>query len=589
MAALTLAGTSVHCGGRVDSVDANGHGDGRGANGAGTGGAGGSGSSGSGSGQSGGGGATNGGHDGGAGEPGGPSGAGGTGSGGEWRSGRPWPLSTGGVPEPPPHLRGAERIKELGKLRMDEDLSVLAPEDCPTTFSLDWDAGRDGTIDATEQRIFDARGRLVAAEMTGTLPGPGNVRMRLLIEYDGEGRPTQHLYGSVGTRAIQGHLPVCDLHDGADTRGSVIDVTYASSGKVEATIVYNGDCTGAELDGWSQALELDERHRLVRRYAASFSTAEPGAYVYDERVGFDEAGRVRTHVFTGPSTSRAIVPELQYEYLTADTVQLSSVGRVDDKAVKVDVLTRTLDPSGRVTVEVRDVGSDGTTDATLTRAFDGDDCGYETSIDYGNDGLVDVTSRTTCKGGRVTSVRDRSMLSAEVIDRYAFDATLAPPQGTAAVDIDYDPAGNVLTRTYETTSAADGAEPTYDRGTFTYSDGFGDSGRVERELEMLRHDWGGGEHSNAACRVERTCAGAPRTAVEGALARCELGAGMPKAPVIFRRVTSMYFPTTSETGLWLLDDVPLNRAHYQNLIEPVRSAVCCDGCGAELSCVNNGR
>jgi hypothetical protein len=137
MAALTLAGISVHCGGRVDSLDANGHGDGRGANGSGTG-ANGPGTGG-GSGHHGGAGGsgTNGGRDGGAGDPGGTPGAGGTGSGGEWRSGRPWPLSTGGVPEPPPHLRGAERINELQKLRMDEDLSVLAPEDCPTTFSVD--------------------------------------------------------------------------------------------------------------------------------------------------------------------------------------------------------------------------------------------------------------------------------------------------------------------------------------------------------------------------------------------------------------------------------------------------------------------
>ena len=63
-------------------------------------------------------------------------------------------------------------------------------------------------------------------------------------------------------------------------------------------------------------------------------------------------------------------------------------------------------------------------------------------------------------------------------------------------------------------------------------------------------------------------------------------------PAFLVSVPSMSHASTFHTwhlGPWLYDDQQ-SLATYNALLYPVvREAVCCKGCGAELSCLNNGR
>jgi hypothetical protein len=148
--------------------------------------------------------------------------------------------------------------------------------------------------------------------------------------------------------------------------------------------------------------------------------------------------------------------------------------------------------------------------------------------------------------------------------------------------------GYVLTRAYETTSAAPLAKVIYDRGTFTYESGLGKSGRVDRELPLYTGTPGRVEHSEGSCQVERACPDAPRTPVNSTLARCQLGNGVAHWPAIFLEMRTAPSPIT-DFGPWLLQEqLYWQRYDWADISQPVRDVVCCDGCGAELSCLNNG-
>jgi hypothetical protein len=469
-------------------------------------------------------------------------------------------------PTPPPDwVPKFTHLEVLDDLRLDEPLSVLAPADCPTTFSLDWDLGRDGTRDAVEERIFDSKGRLVAAEMRSTDTDAESPRKRLSITYDERGRPTRYSYGLTGTRGLSGFIRACD--DSSDgtvnpatghRRGTVVDITYDPSGSTRVATIGTEECRGDVRNLVCETLEFDEKGRFTRRYRgcansgdSGVSGAPPGApltFSIDDSMRYDEQGRPAEYRNIG-FNERTV--SLTYSYPSEHTAVLSWSDKeilATDNPI-VQMLTRTLDDEGRITRESYDAGNNGVVDGLVTRAFDADHCGVDEKTDYEDDGLIDVTGRVECANHRVTRVRARNMLPKSVND-YSYEARLGTPeQGQGSVDVTYDDKGQVLTRSLSVTSLGTTLNTRSDSGTFTYTGGFGATGSIDRTLLAFHTDDGTIplELSRATCSVKHACDGSV-VSVDAELARCDLGLGAALAPPIYWQVPGLRLSTWYANG-----------------------------------------
>src|SRR6185295_6140902 len=117
--------------------------------------------------------------------------------------------------------------------------------------------------DATESRLFDATGRLLAAELGSASADAGaSVRKRVRITYDGNGRPTQYLYGVQGTAALQPWIVACTDPAPGLARGTVVDVDYSETGRAVVRAVTTENCWASAM---CETLVFDEKGQFRAR------------------------------------------------------------------------------------------------------------------------------------------------------------------------------------------------------------------------------------------------------------------------------------------------------------------------------------
>jgi hypothetical protein len=444
-----------------------------------------------------------------------------------------------------------EILGELDALHMDQDLASIVKEQCTATLSLGWDFARDETIDATETRIFDPGGRLVAAEIASAPAEGAKVRKRVRITYDAKGRPTQYLYGVDGDGFLDQWISRCDPTVPGLPRGTVVDVAYANDGSSSVRMGSTEYCQAyCETLAFAPGDRFLGRHRKCARDVADFRFQSPN---WDQVRKLDSQGRRSLDRVNPLPHDVSWSSDIRYTYPAADTtvVTWGGDGTYDRSYVEK------LGPDGRIMRTEFHIMYDLDMGDVVTDEYDADGCGVVESTDWWNDGVADIVDTTRCTAGRVTHQEERNMTSIQeagegpslrALDTHrAVTPFLVAPQTDAAADYSYDTSGRLFERKFEvTTVVSDPYLPRSQHDVFSY-DGATSTGTFDRKGPSL--SWDGSsrdgvkvlgippESSATLCTVATTCKAMPP--IDSALSLCAPGVGINSWPAPYSRVPGL--------------------------------------------------
>ncbi|HVW24068.1 MAG TPA: hypothetical protein VHC69_01790 [Polyangiaceae bacterium] len=470
-------------------------------------------------------------------------------------AGAPW-LPEGGLPDPP---RTWKTLNELSTLHMESPLSSIVHEQCATSFTLSLDRGRDGSVDATEQRYFDQSGRLVAAELVGA-DGDGGIapRKRVHITYDDQGRPTQYLYGVEGSAALDPWINACPAPVAGLPRGTVVDLDYSSPGFLIVRSVTTEDCS-TNTSPVCETLSFDDKGGFYERRRGCQEqegvTMPDGSIplvmgIADQLRGRDSTGRLLTDSVTvPPRTENVWDSPINYTYPATNQVVLDAQILCCNGLAQS--LTRTFGDDGRITRETFE------TQDTVTYDYDPDGCGVTESTDLWNDGVTDIVTKTVCTAGRVTHQEERNMVAtvdtllpvqalaasdSDLVDRKVTPLN-AEPQSQVTLDIDYGSDGRVRDRKFQVTTFEAAAYIPRSQHEVFRDDGDGRfSSDLDREMDPTLTKGNRvvlpPEAATSTCAVTHACSGASAPQDEGD--RCEPGLAMNVMPAPYQRVPGVH-------------------------------------------------